>query len=58
MSLTMLERITLSLLYGQEQKLHNDIAGGYARGKHLSAARSRQNQVRARIRALEDKRRS
>jgi hypothetical protein len=52
MALNWRERLQLSLLRGQEQRLHNDIAGGYARGQYLAKARREQQEVRVKIAAL------
>lgn len=48
-------RLQLGSLYGRDQKLHNAIAGGYARGKYLADARREQRKVRESIRALEER---
>ncbi|QGZ16655.1 hypothetical protein PBI_DEWDROP_7 [Microbacterium phage Dewdrop] len=48
-------RMALSALRGREQKLHSDIAGGYARGQYLAKARQEQNEVRRQIRVLAER---
>lgn len=50
------DHIRLALLRGEDQRLHNQIAGGYAKGNYAAKARSRQREVRDAIRRLEDRR--
>lgn len=53
MGLRFRDRIALGLLRGEDNRLHRQIAGGYAKGNYLAEARRRQQSVRAQIRQLE-----